>query len=89
MEVGNQVMQLDPGQNATEVGEQRQNDVILQTPPRPAPNSAQTPEELPFGIMPEVIVPWHPPSLRPPVGMLPPPRGPQPPNGVAPPQGVK
>jgi len=95
MEVGGQAMQLDRGLSAPETGEPdsagsvggNPNDVILQTPPRPAPDTT-TPDALPFGIVPEVLIPWHPPSPEPPTGGKPkPPIGKVPPIG-APPIGV-
>lgn len=60
MEIGSQGMRLDGrGQSSSETEET--NDIIMQTPPRPAANDTQA-EELPYGIVPEVHVPWFPPG---------------------------
>jgi hypothetical protein len=89
MEVGNQGMRLDDrGLSSSETGERNsgQNGVVMQTPPRPAANSTQV-QELPYGIVPEVRIPWHPPGfqppasgIRPPIGVVPPHRGGQTPS---------
>jgi len=78
MEVGNQGMQLDrQGLSVSETEEHSLNDVIIQTPPRPDTNTT-APEELPFGIVPEVLVPWHPPGPQPPASGI----RPKPPKGA-------
>jgi len=62
MEVGNQGMRLDDrGLSSPETEERNKNGVVMQTPPRPAANSTQV-QELPYGIVPEVHVPWRPPG---------------------------
>lgn len=96
MEIGSQGMRLDGrGQSSSETEET--NDIIMQTPPRPAANDTQA-EELPYGIVPEVHVPWFPPGqgdrpnfpgIRPPKGDIRPPKWDgRPPQGDGrPPQG--
>lgn len=83
MEIGNQGIQFEhQGLSTSETGEQGRGDLIMQTPPRSEANNAQESEALPFGIVPEVLVPWHPPTPQPPSG---PPKG----GGLKPPQGAK
>jgi len=89
MEVGNQGMVLDDRElSFPEAVERSQNGVFMQTPPRPDTNIQELetlpPETLPFGIVPEVLVPWHPP--QPPDGGG---RPKPPPNGKVPPKGPK
>lgn len=75
METGNQGMRLD-GQGLTfyETIERGQGDLIMQTPPRENRGNAPAqnlPQELPFGIVPEVHILWQPPAPQPPIGTLP------------------
>ena len=71
MDVGGQGMHMDSQGSITfesdGAGPQPDRGTVLRTPPRPVTNSTEL-QELPYGIVPEVYVPWYPnrPGGRPP-----------------------
>ena len=95
MDVGGQGMHMDSQGTITfgsdGAGTQPDGGTVLRTPPRPVTNSTEL-QELPYGIVPEVHVPWYPnrPGGRPPYPIVTPGQNWTPgPGGLPPHPGIK
>ena len=68
MEIGDQGIQIDENGASFETGDRNfprdDGGETMRTSPRPNRNGTQQLPELPYGIVPEVYIPWYPPDQR-------------------------